>query len=400
MLRKISTIDFKSSNTTSGKTVLIRVDYNVPVENELVVDDYRILKSIPTIKYCLDQGAKVVLMSHMGRPKGKIDDKLSLIPAGEKLAELLEMPIKFSEDCISEDSIDVSRNLKDGEIHLLENLRFHNEETENSSDFSSQLAKHGSIYINDAFGTAHRNHASNSGITKNFATKGMGLLIEQEMKFLSDKLSNPSKPLTLIIGGSKIDTKIGVIENFLGLADNIIIGGAMANTFLLAMNHRIGISLAEKEKMNVAKNLLKKASKRGTKIILPIDFSGELESFGSGDICVADAKDIPNNMICEDIGEKSIKLFSDIISLSKTILWNGTVGVAENPNFAVGTNRIVDAIIKNQLTSIVGGGDTVAAIRNYNEEYINDLSHVSTGGGSCLEMLSGKKLPALEMLKK
>ena len=400
MLRKISTIDFKSSNTTSGKTVLIRVDYNVPVENELVVDDYRILKSIPTIEYCLDQGAKVVLMSHMGRPKGKIDDKLSLIPAGEKLAELLEMPIKFSEDCISEDSIDVSRNLKDGEIHLLENLRFYNEETENSSDFSLQLAKHGSIYINDAFGTAHRNHASNSGITKHFATKGMGLLIEQEMKFLSDKLSNPSKPLTLIIGGSKIDTKIGVIENFLGLADNIIIGGAMANTFLLAMNHRIGISLAEKEKMNVAKNLLKKASKRGTKIILPIDFSGELETFGSGDICVADAKDIPNNMICEDIGEKSIKLFSDIISLSKTILWNGTVGVAENPNFAVGTNRIVDAIIENQLTSIVGGGDTVAAIRNYNEEYINDFSHVSTGGGSCLEMLSGKKLPALEMLKK
>ena len=400
MLRKISTIDFKSSNTTSGKTVLIRVDYNVPVENELVVDDYRILKSIPTIEYCLDQGAKVVLMSHMGRPKGKIDDKLSLIPAGEKLAELLEMPIKFSEDCISEDSIDVSRNLKDGEIHLLENLRFYNEETENSSDFSSQLAKHGSIYINDAFGTAHRNHASNSGITKHFATKGMGLLIEQEMKFLSDKLSNPSKPLTLIIGGSKIDTKIGVIENFLGLADNIIIGGAMANTFLLAMNHRIGISLAEKEKMNVAKNLLKKASKSGTKIILPIDFSGELEAFGSGDICVADAKDIPNNMICEDIGEKSIKLFSDIISLSKTILWNGTVGVAENPNFAVGTNRIVDAIIENQLTSIVGGGDTVAAIRNYNEEYINDFSHVSTGGGSCLEMLSGKKLPALEMLKK
>ena len=400
MLRKISTIDFKSSNTTSGKTVLIRVDYNVPVENEVVVDDYRILKSIPTIEYCLDQGAKVVLMSHMGRPKGKIDDKLSLIPAGEKLAELLEMPIKFSEDCISEDSIDVSRNLKDGEIHLLENLRFYNEETENSSDFSSQLAKHGSIYINDAFGTAHRNHASNSGITKHFATKGMGLLIEQEMKFLSDKLSNPSKPLTLIIGGSKIDTKIGVIENFLGLADNIIIGGAMANTFLLAMNHRIGISLAEKEKMNVAKNLLKKASKRGTKIILPIDFSGELETFGSGDICVADAKDIPNNMICEDIGEKSIKLFSDIISLSETILWNGTVGVAENPNFAVGTNRIVDAIIENQLTSIVGGGDTVAAIRNYNEEYINDFSHVSTGGGSCLEMLSGKKLPALEMLKK
>ena len=198
MLRKISSIDFKSSNTTSGKTVLIRVDYNVPVENELVTDDYRILKSIPTIKYCLEKGAKVVLMSHMGRPKGKADSKLSLIPAGEKLAELLEMPIKFSDDCISEDAIDVSKNLKDGEIHLLENLRFYNEETENNSEFASKLAKHGSIYINDAFGTAHREHASNAGIAKHFATKGMGFLMEQEVKFLSDKLTNPPKPLSLI----------------------------------------------------------------------------------------------------------------------------------------------------------------------------------------------------------
>ena len=400
MLRKISSIDFKSSNTTSGKTVLIRVDYNVPVENELVTDDYRILKSIPTIKYCLEQGAKVVLMSHMGRPKGKIDKNLSLIPAGEKLAELLEMPIKFSDDCISEDAIDVSRNLKDGEIHLLENLRFYNEEAQNDFEFASKLAKHGSIYINDAFGTAHREHASNAGITKHFATKGMGLLMEQEVKFLSDKLSNPSQPLSLIIGGSKIDTKIAVIENFLDLADNIIIGGAMANTFLLAMNYSVGMSLVEEDKVSVAKNLLKKASKKGTNIILPLDFTGELDSFGSGKICIADVKEIPENMICEDIGENSIKLFSEIISSSSTLLWNGTVGVAENPNFAVGTNRIVDAIVENQLTSIVGGGDTVAAVRNYDKSMIENLSHVSSGGGSCLEMLSGKKLPALELLKK
>ena len=400
MLRKISSIDFKSSNTTSGKTVLIRVDYNVPVENELVTDDYRILKSIPTIKYCLEKGAKVVLMSHMGRPKGKADSKLSLIPAGEKLAELLEMPIKFSNDCISEDAIDVSKNLKDGEIHLLENLRFYNEEIENNSEFASKLAKHGSIYINDAFGTAHREHASNAGIVKHFATKGMGFLMEQEVKFLSDKLTNPPKPLSLIIGGSKIDTKIAVIENFLEVADNIIIGGAMANTFLLAMNYSVGMSLVENDKVDIAKNLLKKASKKGTNITLPLDFSGELDSFGSGEICIADAKDIPENMICEDIGEKSIKLFSKIISSSNTLLWNGTVGVAENPNFAVGTNRIVDAIVENNLTSIVGGGDTVAAIRNYSESIIEELSHVSTGGGSCLEMLSGKKLPALEILKK
>jgi len=336
----------------------------------------------------------------MGRPKGKIDKKLSLIPAGEKLAELLEMPIKFSDDCISEDAIDVSRNLKDGEIHLLENLRFYNEEAQNDFEFASKLAKHGSIYINDAFGTAHREHASNAGITKHFATKGMGLLMEQEVKFLSDKLSNPSQPLSLIIGGSKIDTKIAVIENFLDLADNIIIGGAMANTFLLAMNYSVGMSLVEEDKVSVAKNLLKKASKKGTNIILPSDFTGELDSFGSGEICIADVKEIPENMICEDIGENSIKLFSDIISSSSTLLWNGTVGVAENPNFAVGTNRIVDAIVENQLTSIVGGGDTVAAIRNYDESVIENLSHVSTGGGSCLEMLSGKKLPALELLKK
>lgn len=400
MMRKISSIDFKSSNTTSGKTVLMRVDYNVPVENDIVVDDFRILKSLPTIQYCLEQGSKVVLMSHMGRPKGTKNKNLSLMPAGEKLAELLEMPIKFSDDCISEDAIDVSKNLKDGEIHLLENLRFYNEETQNDPYFASQLAKHGSIYINDAFGTAHREHASNASITSHFATKGMGILIEKEVKFLSENLSNPIKPLTLIIGGAKIDTKIAVIENFLGLADNIIIGGAMANTFMASMGREVGLSLIEKEKVDTASMLINKANRKKTKIVLPVDFTGELKEFGSGDICSADANNIPSDMICEDIGEKSINLFTKIISDSETVLWNGTVGVAENPNFSVGTNRIVDAIIENELTSIVGGGDTVAAIRNYNEEFIDQFSHVSTGGGSCLEMLSGSKLPALEMLKK
>ncbi len=400
MMRKISSIDFKSSNTTSGKTVLIRVDYNVPVENELVIDDFRILKSLPTIQYCLDQGSKVVLISHMGRPKGKKDNKLSLIPAGEKLAELLEMPIKFSDDCISDDAIDVSKNLKDGEIHLLENLRFHNEETLNDPLFASKLARHGSIYINDAFGTAHREHSSNANITNHFATKGMGFLIEKEVEYLSENLSNPNKPLTLIIGGSKIDTKIAVIENFLGLADNIIIGGAMANTFIASMGREVGLSLIEKDKIDVAKMLVNKANRKKTKIILPVDFTGEIREFGSGDVCTADANNIPTKMICEDVGIKSIDLFNKIISKSETILWNGTLGVAENPNFAVGTNRIIDAIIENELTSIVGGGDTVAAIRNYDDSLIEHFSHVSTGGGSCLEMLSGKKLPALEMLKK
>ena len=382
-----------------NERVLIRVDFNVPIENGKIMDDFRIRSAIPTIKHCLEGGASVVLMSHLGRPDGVVNEELSLIPIGEKLCDLLEISIKFSDDCISEDAIDVSAALQPGEVHLLENLRFHNAETKNDIEFSKKLSSHGTMYVNDAFGTAHRDHASNSGITKHFATKGMGLLMEQEMKFLSEKLSNPLKPLSLIIAGSKIDTKISVIENFLNIADNIIIGGAMANTFLLAMNYKIGISIAEKDKVYVAKKILIESSKRKANIILPIDFLGELDSFGSGNIIAADAKDIPDNMICEDIGEKSISMFSDIISSSQTLLWNGTLGVAENPNFAVGTNRIVDAIIENQLTSIVGGGDTVAAIRNYNDSLIEEFSHVSTGGGSCLEMLSGKKLPALEMLK-
>jgi 3-phosphoglycerate kinase len=244
----------------------------VPVENEGGTEEYRILKSIPTIKYGLEKGAKGVLRSHMGRTKGKAESKLSLIPAGEKLAELIERPIKFSEDCISEDAIDVSKNLKEGEIHLLENLRIYNEETENNSEFASRLAKHGSIYIKEAFGTAHREHASKAGIAKHFATKGRGFLMEQEVKFLSEKLKNPPKPLSLIMGGSKIDTKIAVIENFLELAENIIIGGAMANTFLLAMNYKVGMSLVENDKVEIAKNLLKKGLKKGNNIILQIDF--------------------------------------------------------------------------------------------------------------------------------
>ena len=286
MLRKITSIDFQSNNNTS-QFVIIRVDFNVPVENDLVVDDYRILKSLPTIQYCLDQGAKVVLMSHRGRPEGKVNPNLSLMPAGERLAQLLEMPIKFSHDCVSEDAIDVSRNLKRGEIHLLENLRFHKGETDNDSLFASKLAKHGSIYLNDAFGTAHREHASNVGIADYFTTKGMGLLMEKEMEFLSDGLSNATDPVSLIIGGAKIDTKINVIKHFFDIADNIIIGGAMANTFLVAEGLNVGKSLFEKEAVEVAKS-----SKHKTNIVLPVDFNGELGKFGSGRLRYTSRDDI------------------------------------------------------------------------------------------------------------
>jgi 3-phosphoglycerate kinase len=399
MLRKITSIDFQSNNNTS-QCVLIRVDFNVPVENDIVSDDYRILKSLPTIQHCLDEGAKIVLMSHRGRPNGKVDNNLSLMPAGERLAQLLEMPIKFSHDCISEDAIDVSRNLKSGEIHLLENLRFYDEEINNDTLFASKLAQHGSIYLNDAFGTAHREHASNTGITKYFTTKGMGLLVEKEMEFLSENISDSKGPVSLIIGGAKIDTKISVIKHFFDIADNILIGGAMANTFLAANKYDMGKSLVQKDEIETAKKLMLMASKSKTNIILPIDFNGELNTFGSGKLHYATIENIKKTMICEDIGELSINLFTDIIEKSKTVFWNGTVGVAENKDFAKGTTKIIDTIVDSDCNSIVGGGDTVAAIRNYKKGIIEEFSHASTGGGSCLELLSGNKLPAIEMLKK
>ena len=394
MLRKLKSFDLHS------KRILIRVDFNVPILDDVVVDDYRIRKTIPTIKHCIDQGAKVILMSHLGRPKGKIKPELSLMPTGEKLAELLEMPIKFSHDCVSEDAINVSHNLQPGEVHLLENLRFYNEETNNDSQFSMSLSKHGEIFINDAFGTAHREHASNVGIVSHFMNKGIGFLIEKELEFLSETLTGPSLPLLLIIGGAKIDTKIDVINHFLGLADNIVIGGAMANTFLAADGYHMGKSLVESDKIDIAKKILLNASKTKTKIILPIDFTGELDSIGSKDFYHADKDNIKDNMICEDIGESSIDLFKRVISQSKTIFWNGTVGIAENKKFAVGTESIIDEIVDNECISVIGGGDTIAAVRNYDDKLISKFSHASTGGGACLELLSGKKLPAIKILDK
>ena len=394
MLRKLKSFDLHS------KRILIRVDFNVPILDDVVVDDYRIRKTIPTIKHCIDQGAKVILMSHLGRPKGKIKPEFSLMPAGEKLAELLEMPVKFSHDCVSDDAINVSQNLQPGEVHLLENLRFYNEETNNDSQFSMNLSKHGEIFINDAFGTAHREHASNVGIVNHFMNRGIGFLIEKELEFLSDTLKDPSLPLLLIIGGAKIDTKIDVINHFLGLADNIVIGGAMANTFLAADGYHMGKSLVESDKLDTAKKILLSASKTKTKIILPIDFVGELDNLGSENFHYTDKDNIKDNMICEDIGQSSIDLFKGIISQSKTIFWNGTVGIAENKKFAVGTESIIDEIVDNECISVIGGGDTIAAVRNYDDELISKFSHASTGGGACLELLSGKKLPAIKILDK
>ena len=267
MIKPLKTFDLKN------KRILLRVDFNVPIENDKVVDDFRIKQTLPTINYCLEAGAKVIIMSHLGRPNGKLDPSLSLMPVGETLADHLEMPIKFSNDCISEDSHDVTLGLKPGEIHLLENVRFYDDEIKNDSEFCAQLAKHGDIFINDAFGTAHRTHASNVGIAKYFSIKGIGLLFEKELNFLSKILSKPSRPLTLVLGGAKIDTKIGLIDHYIGIADHILIGGGMAFTLLKARGIEIGKSIVDDSKIKAAIALIDKAKKKKNLFSLKILFA-------------------------------------------------------------------------------------------------------------------------------
>ncbi len=398
MLRKLNTIDFQSSKYNFGRTVLIRFDFNVPIENEKILDDFRIQQSIPTIKFCLEQGAKLVLMSHLGRPNGNVDKNLSLIPVGEKLAEILEMPIKFSHDCISDDAIEVSRSLKDGEIHLLENLRFYKEEELNDPKFASKLSSHGSIYINDAFGLTHRLHASNSSIIDNFSVKGIGLLIEKELQYLSDSLKNPQKPLTLIIGGAKIGTKIDIINNFLDIADNILIGGAMANTFLFSKGKNIGKSLFEKEKVKNAREILENAKKSKTKIHLPLDSTGSMNNLINKKDFTLKTNQIEDDMVIADIGPETVELYTSIISKSKTVFWNGTMGVSEMSHFSEGNNKIIDSIVSSNSESIIGGGDTISSITNYNKSFLSEFSHISTGGGATLHLLGGNKLPAIDIL--
>jgi len=393
LLKNLKSFDLKE------KRVLIRVDFNVPVEDDKVLDDFRIESAIPTIQHCLKEGAKVILMSHFGRPQGQRDKKLSLMPAGEKLADLLEMPIKFSDDCISEDSHDVTLGLRAGEIHLLENLRFHIEETKNDQYFSMKLAKHGQIYINDAFGTAHRSHASNAGVTKHFNQKGMGFLVESELEYLSEAMKKPNKPLTLILGGAKIGTKIDLINRFIQKADNILIGGGMAFTFLKAKGKDIGGSLVDLSMLPVAKNIL--ANARGnTKIFFPKDFICANSMNDSAKSSVELAGNIPNNLMGLDIGPASIEHFSNIINSSGTILWNGPMGVYEIEGFDLGTIGIAESIgvaKKNGCTAIIGGGDSAAAVKKFG--LMNNFNHISTGGGASLSLLSGNPLPAIFSLE-
>ena len=394
MLRSIKSFDIK------GQTVLMRLDLNVPLSGARIDDDFRIKACLPTINYCLNEGASIVIMSHLGRPDGKYDNKYSLIPVGESLASMLEIPIKFSEDCISQDAIDTSLSLKQGEIHLLENLRFYKQEEENDTDFSNKLSRHGRLYINDAFGTSHRVHASNYGVIDNFKNYGMGLLIEKEVQYLKEIINKPKRPLVLLLGGAKVSTKLELINRYIHKADKIIIGGGMAFTFLKAMGYNVGKSLLESRRIEKAKSIIDLARVSGKSILLPVDFICA-EGFDSlSTDSVINVRNIPENLMGLDIGPQSIENFNEALDVSSTIIWNGPMGVFEKSSFSNGTKLIADNLVRlvdENVNVIAGGGDTASALKYFN--LIEKLTHVSTGGGASLELMSGKNLKALEKLE-
>ena len=383
-----------------NERVLIRVDFNVPIENGKIMDDFRIRSTIPTIKHCLEGGASVVLMSHLGRPDGVVNEELSLIPIGEKLCDLLEISIKFSDDCISEDAIDVSAALQPGEVHLLENLRFHNAETKNDIEFSKKLSSHGTMYVNDAFGTAHRAHASNVGVTKYLDNCFPGFLLQKEYDFLHHSIQSPERPFTIILGGAKISSKLPLITRFMSEADNLIIGGGMAYTFLKCLGNEIGNSIYDESKSEKALSILDSRLKYNCRLFLPSDIS-VTKDFSSGKVSsIRKVNEINHDEEGIDIGPDTIQRFSDVILNSKTVIWNGPMGVFETESFAKGTNAIanyVSEMTHNGGTSIIGGGDSASAIKDLG--VWDDMTHISTGGGASLELLSGVDLPAFKVLR-
>lgn len=383
-----------------GKTVIVRVDFNVPVKGGAVENDKRLRAALPTITRLADSGAKVVLMSHLGRPKGQRVDAMSLAPVAKRLAELLEKPVAFAEECIGPKAQEAVNALADGDVLLLENLRFHKAETDNDDAFAAELAKLADLYVNDAFGTAHRAHASTEGITRHMDTCACGYLIKKELDFLGSALAEPKRPFTAIIGGAKISGKIDVIKALLPKVDTLIIGGGMACTFLKAMGREIGNSLCEEEKLPLAKELLELGK---GKILLPSDYlvtdrlDFDNRAIGSADFVAEDA--IAAGQMAVDIGPKSVKVFSEAIAASKTVVWNGPMGVFEIEASAKGTFAVAEALVTataNGGTTIVGGGDSAAAIEKAG--LAHKVSHVSTGGGASLEFLEGKKLPGVEAL--
>ncbi len=381
-----------------GKKVLVRCDFNVPLdEKQNITNDIRISSSLPTINYLRENGAKVILMSHLGRPKGEAKPEFSLAPVAERLSELLGKEVVFARDdqVVSDEVRKTVDGLKDGDVALLENTRYRSEETKNGEDFAKDLASLADLFVNDAFGTSHRAHASNVGVSAQLPS-ALGFLVEKEVSIMGKALENPERPFVAILGGAKVSDKIGVIENLMEKVDAILIGGGMAYTFLKAQGYEIGTSLLEEDKIDLAKSLLDKAKDKGVRLVLPVDIQVAKEFKNDTEIKTVSIDSIPEDMMGLDIGPETLKLFSEEIKNAKTIIWNGPAGVFEMENFNKGTYGIAKAMAESEGTTIIGGGDSASAVENAG--YKEKMSHVSTGGGASLELLEGKILPGIDAI--
>ena len=378
------------------KKVLVRCDFNVPMdENKKITDNTRIVAAIPTIKYLLENNCAIILCSHLGRPKGEFKPEYSLAPVAEELAKLLGKEVIMAKDVIGEDAKQKAANLKQGQIMLLENVRFHKEETDNSPEFAKELASMAQIYVNDAFGTAHRAHSSTAGVAA-YLPAVSGFLIEKELKFLGNAINNPQRPFVAILGGAKVSDKIGVIDSLLDKVDTLMIGGGMAYTFFKAQGYEVGNSICELDKLDLAKQAMEKAKEKGVKLMLPVDTKIGKEFKPDTDSKTVAWTEIPEGWEGFDIGEKTIKMFVDELQTAKTVVWNGPLGLFEFDQFAIGTNEIAKALSKIDATTIIGGGDSAAAVEKAG--LADKMTHISTGGGASLEFLEGKKLPGIECL--
>ncbi len=375
-----------------GKKVLVRCDFNVKMENGVITSDKRIVASLPTIKYLLDNGAKVILCSHLGRPKGQVNPEFSMAPVAARLSELLGQEVKLAADVVGESAQALAADLKDGEAILLENVRFEPGETKNDVELSKKFAALAEVYVNDAFGSAHRAHSSTAGVA-DYLPSAVGYLIQKEIQFIGGALENPQRPLVAILGGAKVSDKIGVIENLIDKCDTLIIGGGMAYTFMRALGHSIGTSICEDDKVELAKSLMEKAAAKGVKFLIPQDNRVGKEYAPDTENMVVDSDEIPDGWMGLDIGPKTEKLFADALVGAGTVIWNGPMGVSEWANFASGTIAVATAIAETGAISIIGGGDSAAAIKKLG--FSDKMSHISTGGGASLEYLEGKELPGI-----